>query len=296
VKALGYSGTFENGLVVDRYFTVFAPPVTDALARMQPGPAAAPALALVPEGVVGLTYLRIESPGQAFESLLAAVSSSVDAGTALVLGQVAIELRRSYGVEPDRPVSPALGDEVLFVDFGEGQPLAAIFAAKDSTSLLPVAESYLRSEGARMSTETHGGVEILRSSAADGRAVAFVDGYALVATRDQIARLVDARRAGGRGAEQARRALERSPGAVLVSQRDDREGTVELFLALSEALRGSGDDSGPLDPSAAESAFTQLAPAATAAEPRNGGLYAESHSAVGNFTYLTALLGGDDER
>jgi hypothetical protein len=290
VKAVGYSGTFENGVVVDRYFTVLAPPVADALAKVRPASGAPVALALVPEGVVSVTYLRVAEPGQAFETLLAAVSSSVDAGTALVLGQVAIELRRSYGVEPESPISPALGDEVLFVDMGDGRPLAAVFAVRDRGRLLPVAEAYMRKEAGKVSVETYGGMEILRSEGGDGPAVAFVGDHAIVATRDQIVGMIDARQAGGRNASAMRQALERSPNAVLVSQRDDKAPTGELFLALSGRLGVSEGTPESLDAQPVRDALAQLPPSASVTEPRGGGLYSETRSAVGNFAYLTAVV------
>jgi hypothetical protein len=291
VKALGFSGTFEDGRVVDRYFTVLSTPIADALSRVSPGPPDAPVLALVPGQVSGVTYLRVKDPGQTFDALLAGVSSSVDAGTSMVLGQIAIELRRSYGVEPDSPIAPALGDEVLFVDFGDGQPLAAVFAVRDRVGLLPVAEAYMRKDGGKVSVETYKGVEILRTAAADGRAVAFVGDYAVVATRDQVVGMIEAREGGGGNAAPMRQALARSPNAVLVSQRDDRAATAELFLVLSRTLEASDGAPEILDSQPVRDALATLPPSASVTEPRAGGLYSETHSAVGNFAYLTAVMG-----
>jgi hypothetical protein len=294
VKALGFSGTFENGRVVDRYFTVLSTPIGDALSRVQPGPADAPILALTPERAAGVTYIRVKEPGQTFDALLAGVSSSVDAGTSMVLGQIAIELRRSYGVEPDSPIAPALGDEVMFVDFGEGQPLAAVFAVRDRVRLLPVAEAYMRKDEGRVSVETFQGVEILRAAAVDGRAVAFVDDYVVAATRDQIVAMIEARHRGDGGhAAPMRQALARAPNAVLVSQRDDRPATGDLFLALSRTLAASDGAPEFLESEPVRDALAKLPPSASITEPRNGGLYSETHSAVGNFAYLTAVIDGE---
>jgi hypothetical protein len=292
VQGLAYSGSFEDGRFVDRYYTLLAPQMADAFASsVRPVRTEPLGLDLVEPGAVETNLVHFERPGAAVDALLTALSSRVDVGVSATVTQIAIELRRGYGVDADEPVTPALGDEVVFVDSGGGQPLVAIFEVRDSAALLRVVERYLKKDGAHVSSESYAGVDVLRSSHADGRAAAFVGRYLVLGTRDQIARAVDASRAGGSGAEALREAVRAHPDAVLATERRDAATAGELLLAVSRALRTTDGSPQLLDRPDVRDALDGLAPAVGRTELRPGGLYAETRSAVGNLSYLTALLG-----
>lgn len=292
VRALAYSGSFEGGRFVDRYYTVFTPAMSDAVHRAVAPLSAEPrVLSLVPEGTREVTLVRIERPGDAFEAMLTALSSRVDVGISAALTQIAIEVRRSYGVVPEQPVSPMLGDEIAFVEPSEGAPLVAIFEARDTGALSSVVERYLGEGGARVATETHAGVDVRVSTNEDGRAAAFVGRYLVLGTRDQIARVAVAAASVSREALPVAAALSGSQRAILASQRTDTRDPAELLLAISGALRASDGSVELLERPEVRDALDGLPPAVSVTSLRDGGLYSETRSAVGNLTYLTALAG-----
>jgi len=170
VQGLAYSGTFDGGRFVDRYFTILAPPMADAAGEhLRPATKPSGVLELVPDDPNEVNVVRVERPGETFDALLTALSSRLDVGVSATLTQIAIEMRRAYGVEADVPVGPALGDEIMFVETRPGEPVVTVFEAQDSAALLRVVERYLTKDGAHVSTETFGGTDIMRSSHADGR-------------------------------------------------------------------------------------------------------------------------------
>lgn len=287
VLAVGYSGRFEEGRFADRYFTLLAPGLAESVAASMRPPAPSEEVAsLIPPDAAEATVLRVERPGEAWEALLAAVSSRVDVAVSATISQIAIEIRRQYGVVPEDPVSSKLGDEIAFVGFGEAEPAAAIFAVREQSGLLPTVERYLRADGARLSSETSNGVEVLRSSHEDGRAASFVGRYLILGTRDQIARMAAAGPNGG-ARTVMRELLRARPEAISLGVRDDRASTAETFLALSGALRHSEGASPAEVPL---TALDGLPPATSVTVLRDGGIFGESRSAFGSLSYLTLFL------
>ncbi len=292
VQGLAYSGSFEGARFTDRYYTILAPQVADAVAAAVRPASGDPseALALVPPDAKEVNLLRLANPGQTLDALLTAVSSRLDVGVSVTLTQIAIELRRSYGVEPEQPISPALGDNVMFVDMGDGGSVVAVFEAKDSAALLPVVERYLKRDGAHVSSETYGGFDVLRSSNGDGRAVGFVGRYVLLGTRNQLVRAIDARNQKSPAAVGIRQVLAEEPAAFLATQRRDGEAAGELLLSLSGAMRTTDGSPALLERPDVSAALDGLGPSTSRASVRDGGLFVETRSAVGNLAYLSAFL------
>jgi hypothetical protein len=291
VRALAYSGSFEAGGFVDRYYTVVTPALADALAReVTPLRSEPEVLDLVPPSAREVTVMRVERPGESFDAMLTALSSRVDVGVSATLTQIAVELRRGYGVVPEEPVSPMLGDEVAFLDFGDGEPLAAVFEARDRSGLLAVIDRYLRADGASVMTDTYGGTDLLASTHEDGRAAAFVGRYVVLATPAQIRAIVDARGKAEGATESLRRRLEETPDAVLGSRRVGDRSAAELLLAISAALRTSDGSPELLERPDVREAVARLAPEVGVVRLREDGFSSETRSAVGNLTFLTAFM------
>jgi hypothetical protein len=292
VQGLAYSGTFDGGRFVDRYFTILAPPMADAAGEhLRPATKPSGVLELVPDDPNEVNVVRVERPGETFDALLTALSSRLDVGVSATLTQIAIEMRRAYGVEADVPVGPALGDEIMFVETRPGEPVVTVFEVQDSAALLRVVERYLTKDGAHVSTETFGGTDIMRSSHADGRCAAFVGRYLVLGTRDQIGRMLDARASGSRSAEPLRELVR--PPALLATERRDRDAPGELFLALSKAMRTSDGAPELLDRPDVRAALDRIPPAISHAELRDDGLFVETRSAVGTLSYLTTFMDGE---
>lgn len=293
VEGFGYAGSFVDGRFVDRYYAMLAPRFGDTAAEgLKTATGNPEALKLVPAGVAEANLVRIQRPGETVDALMTSLSSRLDVGVAAAMTQIAIELRRSYGVEPDEPVSPALGDQILFVDFGEGAPMAAAFEVRDSARLLGVVERYLKRDGAHIVSESYHGVDILKSSSDDAKAAAIVGRYLIFGTRDQIARMADARGGVAAGATVLAGVLEAHSPALVATERSDTAPASELLLALSATLRTTDGSTQVLARPEVQDALAGMAPATSWTELRDGGLYTESRSAVGNLTYLTVFLGG----
>ncbi|HQR39302.1 MAG TPA: hypothetical protein PLF26_12995 [Blastocatellia bacterium] len=292
IQAMAYCGTVTGGRVVDRYFAIFAPRVDEAMTQsIRPQTADQSVLDVIPAAARDVTVVRIERPGESLQALLTTISSRVDAAVAVTIGQFAIEARRSYGVTPEVPVSPLLGDGVAFADLGDDGPVVAVFEVRDQAGLLAIVERYLRDESSRISSETYASVEILKSSNEDGRAASFLGRYLVLGTRDQIVRCIDARAAGTVMSTGALHAdIAAHPATILASQRVEPQEAAELLVALSGAVRATDGSADLAERPDIRDAARALAPTISRSELRNGGVYTETTSAVGNFSYLTTLL------
>jgi hypothetical protein len=298
LRAIGYAGGFDRGRFVDRYYFVTTPAVADALrAAVRPSHAPAELFALVPPEARDVSVVGIERPGETFETLLTTVSGRVDVGVAAALTQIAIEMRRSYGVEPAEPVSPMLGDALAFVDFGEGAPVMALFEVRDAAALGHVVARYLTKDGATVRSTILGGRELLVSTHEDGRAAAFVGRFLVLGTEAEVGRAI-ASASGEPGAttgmakgEALARALDGTDRAIVASAREDRTDPSELMLAISKAFRATDGDPRLLAEPAVRDALDGLPPAVSVTELRDDGLYTETRSAVGSLAYATAFAG-----
>lgn len=291
VEGLAYSGRFERGRFVDRYFALISPRMADALGReIKPAEGEALAPKMAPDALVDLSLVRIQRPGESLDALITALSSTVDVSVAATVTQVAIELRRSYGVVAEQPVAPLLGDEVAFMDFGDGQPKVAIFEIRDEPKLIPIVERYLTTGGSRVSLETYKGFDVLKSTNEDGRAAAVVGRFLVLGTRDQIAQIVDAREAGGPWAEPVRQAIQRSNNVISASQHRDRDDAGELILAISGLLRTTDGNPELLGRDDVRTALDAIPPSVSVTTLRDGGIAIETTSAVGNLSFLTTFF------
>src|SRR4029078_13724667 len=81
VQGLAYSGSFEDGRFVDRYYTLLAPQMADAVAaNVRPVMAEPQGLALVEPGAAETNLVHFAQPGAAIDALMTARSSRVDVG------------------------------------------------------------------------------------------------------------------------------------------------------------------------------------------------------------------------
>jgi len=291
-QALAYSGSFEGGRFVDRTYALFAPRVDEAVAKsLKPIAGPAPILELIPNEASDVTLVRIDRPGESVDGILTAISGHVDAAVSATLTQIAIEARKSYGVLPDQPVSPMLGNEIAFVRLAQDDPTVAIFEVKDQTGLLGVVERYLRDEGSHVSSETYSSVEILKSSHEDERAAAFVGRYVILGERDQIVRFVDGRAGSSRGKSPLEPLLASNQSALMASLRADADDAADLMLGISGALRATDGSREILERPDIRDAMARIEPAASVTELRNGGVFTETHSAVGYLSLVSVFLG-----
>lgn len=291
--AVGYAGRFEQGRFVERTATILTPRIAETMTTSVAASAAEPqSLSLVPEGIEEVNVVRIQRPGDTVDTLLTTLSGNVDVSVSATVTQMAIGSRRAFGAEATDTVAQIVGDEVAFVDFGNGEPFAVAFEILDSAKALPIVARYLAEGGNRSSSELYGGFELLRSSHEDGRAFAFIGRFGVYGTRDQLVRMIDARASGGRSGRELGRTLSVPPPPIIGTERRDDRDAAELLFALSIALRTSDGAPETLERADVAAARAEMPRATSRWDLRDGALVVETRSAVGNLSFLTSLLPG----
>jgi hypothetical protein len=295
-----YSAGFDSGLVVERYLTVLRPQVAGALARaMKPAPTAFfEMLELVPRRVEDFTVLSVEGAADSPTRVLDQLVPQLDLVAGVALREFVIDFRKQFGLEADESLAGALGNDLLLARFDPSQPLVLMARARERERLSEMAERYLARDGAQASIRQHGGIDISVSSHQDGRAAAFVDGFIVLGTLEQITAMIDARSGGDTLAndERVSRALAARPlSASLLSYQPEAASAAEMMLAISRLTRVSDGSRELLDHPGVRRAMDQLPPAISFTEFRDYGIYTETRSAVGSFNLISTFAGGEDE-
>jgi hypothetical protein len=295
-----YSAEFRSGGVIDKYLAILREGVAEGLAAPLKSASAASftSLQLVPREIEGLTILNMERAGELPERTLKSLAPHLDIVAGVALREVVISFRKQYGLEPTDSIGDAVGNEITMVNFGDAKPMAMLVSVKDKTRLAPVVERYLSRDGSRVTTEDYNGAEIRISSHEDGRAAAFLGSYLILGVRDQVTKIIDAQSSGSSIAndERFKQAIASRPAsASIISYKPEVRDAGELMLAISKLTRVTDGSRDLLDQGPARKALDRLPPAVSFTEFRDYGIYAESRSAMGNFSLLASLAGGGEE-
>ncbi|HET9532723.1 MAG TPA: hypothetical protein VFQ92_20380 [Blastocatellia bacterium] len=297
---LFYSAAFDSGLVVERYLTVLRPQVAEALAgALKPAPAAFfDMLELAPRRVEDFSAISVEGgAGELPERVLRQMAPQLDLVAGVALREFVINFREQLGLEANESLGDALGNDLLLVRFDQSQPVVMVARANDRARLSPTLARYLARGGAQVSAREHNGIEISVSSNEDGRAAAFVEGFLILGTFDQIAAMIEARSGGQALADDERlsRALAtRPPGASFVSYRPDADSAADMMLAIARLTRVSDGSREQLEQPEVRRAIERMPPSVSFTEFRDYGIYTETRSAVGSFSLISSLVGGDE--
>lgn len=294
-----YGATFKDGGVADRYLTALKPGIGEALAEaLKPAQTASfTSPQLIPREVEELTLLNVERAGELPERALKQLAPRVDIVAGLALREFVIHLRKQYGIEGGESVGDAVGHEIALVNFADGNAQAMLISVKDKNRLAPFVARYLSGGGGKVTTEDVSGTEVLVSSNEDGRAAAFVGRFLILATRQQIVRMIEAQASGNVIAadEKLTTAISLRPqgtGVVSLRPADQRAG--ELLLGVSKLTRVTDGSRELLEQDAIRKTLVDLPPAVSFTEFRSYGIYSETRSAIGNFHLLTSLIGGSE--
>jgi hypothetical protein len=295
-----YSSEFASGGVTEKYMTALKPLVAEGLAEpLKPAPGVSfPSLQLIPQDVRDFTILNVERVGELPEQALKHLAPRVDIVATLALKQLVINFRKQYGLEPSDEIGDAVGNEITLASFDDGKPAAMVVSLKDKARLAPIVNRYLEIEGAKLTTDSYEGNEILISSNEDGRAAAFVGSYLVLATRDQIIKMIDSQASGtGIAAdERLKDALSKRPArASIISYRSESSDAGELMLAISKVTRVTDGSRDLLEQDSVRAALNRVPPRVSFTEFRGSGVYTETRSAVGNFGLVASLFGGEDD-
>jgi hypothetical protein len=288
-----YGAKFESGGVTEKYLTVLRPQVAAAIAEPLKSATRAnlESLGLVPRQVEDFTILNVDGVGELPDRLLKQLVPRVDVVAGLALREFVIGLRKQFGLEATDRVADALGNEVTLARFGGGEPTAMLLRVKDRSKLAPVVDRYLGEGGSKVSTVEYNGKQVSVSSNKDNRAAAFVGEFLILATRDQMARMIDAEANDSAlsNDERLAKVLTSPPAtATIISYRPEMTDAAEMMKAVAALTR-----SGPADEEALASALDRLPPSLSFTEFRDYGIITESRSAVGNFGLIGSLAGGE---
>jgi len=294
-----YGAELDSGGVIDRYLTILQPGVAEGLAeplKSAPG-ASFPSLQSVPREIKELTILNVERAGELPERLLKSLVPHVDLVAGVALRELVIDFRKQLGIESGDSIGDAVGNEVTFLNFGDAKPMAKLVSIKDKAKLAPVIERHLARDGARVTTESYNGTEIRISSHEDGRAAAFAGSYLILGTREQIAKILDTQSSGNSitSDDRVKQAIAgRFAKASIITCKPEVTDAGELMLAISKLTRVTDGSRDLLEQDSMRKALGRLPVAVGFTEFRSYGVYVESRSAVGNFSLITSLVGGDE--
>ncbi len=283
-----YSLQFNDGDVVEKYFTALRPQLAASLA--QPMKATTGAgfafLKLIPNDVKDCTIFKIEEIGALPENLLKQLSPNFDVVAALAFREFVINFRKQLGVEANDTLGAALGNEIALVKVNDPEPTMMLIRVKDRNAIRTAMTRYLSTGGASVSKTQYDGVEINLSSNDDGRAAAFIGDTLILATQPQIQRCVDtqSQKTSAATNQHVKHTLEIAPQqASIIAYEPDAAQTGAMMLAISKLTRVTDGSSEILERPEVKEALNRLPYAASFTIFRETGIYTESHSAAGIF-------------
>jgi hypothetical protein len=299
VSGLLYSLAFESDGVTEKYLTILHPEAAEALMEpLKPAPAASfESPRMVPRSIESLTLVSAERAGELPESVLRHLSPTVDIVAGVALREFVINFRRQYGLEPADSIAAATGSEIAVVNFEDDQPKAMLIKVNDKPKLETAVARYLTRKGGSVAKEQLSSVEIMASSNDDRRAAAFVGEFLVLGTRDQISKIVETvgNRDGLDSDARFKRVLANRPvEASIVSYRMRVDDAGKLLLAISKLMRVTDGSPELLERDSAREALNRSPRRNGFTVFRGSGVYIETHSAVGNFSALGSLIGGEE--
>jgi hypothetical protein len=188
--AVGWSARVSDGVLEDRYFLTLPPEV----ARRLEGPFAPAehpgddATRVLPGDTYQVSFYDLRNPEDAWRGLNAALSSQTDISRATIITLALEALVKPYGVENPREFLRACGGEVATARLeaaSEGKVLVA--NVRDAAALRAQALEHL-GRGARV--ERVGSAELLVSTDEERGAAAFVEGFLVLGSEEDVRRCV----------------------------------------------------------------------------------------------------------
>ena len=286
---VAYGVSFEDGAVVDRYALLLKPDLTESLrAALKVNPQPPRVLSLLPATVREVTLLNLENPGQAFGTLETAIAARVGAGQSFILRQFLAGVQEAFfGLRADELAARAIGEEVAslnFTDDVEGR--IWLLKMRDQALLRKLIEKILTGGGVNMQREQRAGAELWHSAETARGSALFLNGYAGLGKRTQLARLLDERRGLKlNDAPQLAQASRPSQTGVTLSLASTKEDSAELLARVARVL-------GVANAAAQSDVLNQLPLAVSVTSFTPQGLFVESHAPLGSFPLFAAVASG----
>ncbi len=295
INGIAYSMQFKNNQLVEHYFTLLKPELAVKLKSIvQSNKEQLDLTSFLFENSFDFTSLLVNDPSKTLEEVLAAISSHTNVVASFALRQVIISAGKSYGVVPEDPIGDLLSNEIALVKIKtpENDKTITIVKIKDKLKILPTISRYLRKNNEKVNSEDYQGVEIVSNPALESRAIAFLNNYLLLASRNELIAFIDIwhkkKRSQISSLQLGQAGL--NAQACLLSAGAEKEAVGDFFLAISHLLRTTDGNPEILNNDLIKSSIEQLPPITSVGEFVEEGLMVETTSSLGSFTLLSALL------
>ena len=281
--SVGWSARVAGGGIEDVYFVSLA----GGMAERLRGPLAAAehtygTAAVLPTDVYQVSFYDFHSPEEAYRGTGAALSSQVDAASAIFITRGLKEFLKPYGVENPREFLRACGTQLATARLAPSSGKMLVASVRDRAALREQALAYL---GRGSKTEHAGDVEILVSDDPELGAAAFAGEYLLMGSEEDVRLCIGASGQGRTLREGI--ALKAAPSEFFESTAfartftDDREAARSV---LSHFPRHGGDAG------ALEAALTRRGFSVSETRLAEGGFEKRTRSAFGLFGEIYARL------
>jgi hypothetical protein len=287
----GWSARPFAGGIEDRYAFSLKPAV---VSRLRSSFAAPPlqhqTWELLPVGTYSLTSYNLRDPALTWDSLNAAVSSQVDALTAVIFTSASKASLLQYGVDDPPLFLRAVQSEILTVRLEPGSARPVVIATVGDERALR--EFISHQLGPKSRLEQLGKNQIL-ISADNQSAAAFIDHQLIMGSADDVHRCLASRAQGAAiiGSPESLKAVTKfvdlADTADVVTYTNDSE-RVRAFFAGWNAIRGTG--SGEAIPTDGERVMKGLPYAVTETRLGEFGFERRTRSPLGQFSSLLSLL------
>ncbi|KAF0249686.1 MAG: hypothetical protein FD167_912 [bacterium] len=295
VGGLAYSASFNKGKVVERYFTLIKPEIMERInSAVQP---TSKEMVLTPglmDSSLDFTVLFVDKPSEFLEEIIKATSAHTDAVIGFALRQLIIELGKKYGIVPEDPISDLIDNEIALVKIPEVEKdeFVVMLGVNNRLRILPSVGRYLRKGNEKVNSEEYKGVEIVSNPDSEARAIAFLDDYLVLGTKNQLITFINLWQT--RKLDQESKVklsiIQGFPNAIFLSSKVEKRAVGDFFLSISRLLRTTDGAREILNNEPIRSLVAQIPPSLSVGELGNEGLMIETRSAIGVFVYLSMFF------
>jgi hypothetical protein len=278
---------YRNG-IEDRYLISLQPSI---VTRLKPNFSAIRATAasqrVLPEDVYSVTYYKFENPVAAWQSLKSAVSSQIDALSAVVFSSLLRSALQPFGIDEPEKFLAAVNGDVITLRLDQSSERSLLLAGvRDRTSLR---ELFIKRSGVDIRSDRVGEAEILEDTQGE-TALSFIDDFVVMGSPSDVRGYSENARARGTmmSDEKLRRVtffVPLSSSATILTYTND-EARVRSFISAIVDARGGP----PLEFASIEKIMTQLPYSATETRLGERGIERVTRSPLGQFSTLLPLL------
>ncbi|HEX8119464.1 MAG TPA: hypothetical protein VF521_19450, partial [Pyrinomonadaceae bacterium] len=242
VGAVGWSARLDQGALEDRYYVALPAGIAQRLEGAF-APAEHPpedATRVLPGDTYQVTFYDLRGPEDAWRGLGAALSSQTDIASAVVITPALEAMVKPLGIENPREFLRACGVEVAAARLeATSEHKVLVASVRDATALRAQALAHL-GRGARV--ERVGTAELLISTDEDRGAAAFVDGFLLMGSEDDVRRCLRSHAEEGGGDDMLQAATASFKGRAafarsLADERDSARAVLSHFARRADASK-----------------------------------------------------------